>query len=144
MTYLNYLSIIIIGCFIYFYLYPRYKNIELIKKEKEKREHEIVNYLYKIYQEQHGIKPDEKSDEKSDENQTIIILPEDNYYNEQQRPSLPKELIEKNKDKKINLESRYFENTDPLREVAIYSDFILRNGEYPPSNNNDMSYSQII
>lgn len=133
----NLLALIIISLFVYYYLYPRYKNRDLIKAEKEAKEKEVINNLYQIYQQYNG------------NQEEIITVPEPevndlNYmvdsYNP--HPSLPKEMVEKHKDN--NKEGGYFENNDPLREVAIYSDFILRSGEYPASNSNDGTLSGLI
>jgi hypothetical protein len=137
--YWNLLALIIIGLFIYYYLYPRYKNRDIIKAQKEAREKKVINNLYQIYQQYNG------------NQEEIITVPEPevkdlNYmidsYNP--HPTLPKEMIEKHQNKKSDSEERYFENNDPLREVAIYSDFVLRNGEYPPSNSNDGTLSGLI
>ena len=52
--YWNLLALIIIGLFIYYYLYPRYKNRDIIKAQKEAREKKVINNLYQIYQQYNG------------------------------------------------------------------------------------------
>lgn len=141
--YYNIIALIIIGLFTYYYLYPRYQNREQIKAQKEAQEAQVINNLYQIYQE-HNTNQEE-----------IITVPEPevndlNYmidtYNP--HPTLPKEIIDKKKNPKKGIqgdsEETYFDNNDPLREVAIYSDFILRNGEYPASNSNDGTFSGLV
>jgi hypothetical protein len=122
----NLIGLIIISLVIYYYFYPRYLNRDLLKKQKEAQENQIHNHLLKIYQEYYQQEP-------------IITIPE----TEDQNPNpetLPEEIIRR----KNYPDSEYFANNDPIRELTLYSDFVLRNGQYPPSNLNDGTHSELI
>ena len=108
----NLLASIIVGLFVYYYLYPRYKNRDLTKSKKEAKEKEVINNLYQIYQQYNNNQEEIITVPEPDVNNLNYMIDSYNPH-----PSLPKEM-----EIYFDIPTEYYpEDAEPVGKIIFES-----------------------